>query len=150
SAERAQISGTLGSNDTIQFSLPSGPQTITLTGGALNLTRNVTVTGPGAANLTLSGNHANRVFRVFSGLNVTLSGLTIADGTVVSASADYGGGLYNSGTLALNNCIFSGNTAGANGGGGIYNEGALTLNGCTFSGNNVVGDDGGGGLLNNA
>src|SRR5919197_610972 len=83
-AERAQVSGTLGSNDTIQFSLPTGPQTITLTGGALSLTRNVTITGPGAANLTLSGNHANRAFRVFAGLTVTLSGLTIADGSAVS------------------------------------------------------------------
>src|SRR5215470_10792583 len=32
SAELAQVSGTLGSNDTIQFNLPSGPQTLTLTG----------------------------------------------------------------------------------------------------------------------
>src|SRR5690348_15979525 len=32
-------SGTLGSGNTIQFSLPSGPQTITLTGGALSITK---------------------------------------------------------------------------------------------------------------
>src|SRR5438067_5778339 len=85
-AEQTQVAGTLGSNDTIQFSLPAGPQTLTLTGGALNLTRNVTVTGPGAANPTLSGYHARRALRVFSGLTVTFSGLTIADGRAVSGS----------------------------------------------------------------
>src|SRR5438552_1169526 len=37
--EQAQVTGTLGTNDTIQFNLPAGPQTITLTGGALNITR---------------------------------------------------------------------------------------------------------------
>src|SRR4051812_19315986 len=39
-AEKAQVSGTLGSNDTVQFGLPSGPQTITLTGGTLTITKN--------------------------------------------------------------------------------------------------------------
>src|SRR4051794_3220884 len=37
--ENAQMSGTLGSNDTILFNLPSGPQTITLSGGALSVTK---------------------------------------------------------------------------------------------------------------
>ena len=37
--ESAQVSGTLGSNDTIQFNLPAGPQTITLTSGASPLPR---------------------------------------------------------------------------------------------------------------
>src|SRR5271166_982901 len=51
-AEQAQISGTLGNNDTIQFNLPAGPQTITLSGGALDITQALTITGPGAGNLT--------------------------------------------------------------------------------------------------
>ena len=34
-SESAQVSGTLGQNDSIQFNLPSGSQTISLTGGAL-------------------------------------------------------------------------------------------------------------------
>src|SRR5438094_6493763 len=36
-AERAQVSGTLGSNDTIQFDPSLSGGTLTLTGGALNL-----------------------------------------------------------------------------------------------------------------
>src|SRR4051812_3895417 len=54
-AEQMQVAGTLGSNDTIQFDPGLAGGTLTLTGGALNLTRNVSVTGPGAAGLTLSG-----------------------------------------------------------------------------------------------
>ena len=51
--EQAQVVGTLG-NNSIQFSLPAGPQTITLTGGVLRLTASATINGPGAANLTIS------------------------------------------------------------------------------------------------
>src|SRR5258708_31412324 len=36
-AEKALVAGTLGSNDKIQFNLPTGHQTITLTGGALSI-----------------------------------------------------------------------------------------------------------------
>jgi hypothetical protein len=149
SAELAQVSGALGSNDTIQFSLPSGPQTLTLTGSALNLTHSVTITGPGASSLTLSGNNTDRVFlvgQIFSqnlSLVVSLSGLTVADGNVVSSSSNYGGGLLNFGTLTVNNCTISSNAAGSTGGGGIYNVGALTLNGCTFTNNTAAGNGGG-------
>jgi hypothetical protein len=60
-AEQAQVSGTPGSSDAIQFDLPAGPQTVTLTLGALAITRPVTITGPGAANLTVDGNGLDRV-----------------------------------------------------------------------------------------
>jgi hypothetical protein len=153
SAERAQVTGTLGVNDTIQFSLPAGPQTITLTGGALSITRALSLNGPGAGSLTLSGNNRDRVFYVgqgFSqnlGLRVAISGLTITGG-----SQAYGAGLFNSGTLAVSNTTFASNTATVNGGGGLYNNGALTLTACTFSSNSTHGSgsssSAGGGLYN--
>jgi predicted outer membrane repeat protein len=152
-AERAQVSGTLGTGDTIQFNLPAGPQTITLTGGMLSLTRPVTINGPGASALTVSGNAASRVFYVgqsFSqnlGLTVALGGLTIANGKDA-----YGAGLFNAGTLTLTNVAFTGNTATTNGGGGLYNNGSVTLNGCTFTNNttlpNGTSATAGGALLN--
>jgi predicted outer membrane repeat protein len=149
-SEQASVSGTLGVNDTIQFSLPSGPQTITLTGGALSITRPVSIVGPGS--LTVSGNGTDRVFYVGSsfsqnlGLAVSMSGLTIAGG-----KQQYGAGLFNAGTLTLSNVTIANNTANNNGGGGIYNHGALTLNNCTFTNNSTVtgtnGTTAGGGLL---
>src|SRR5438132_3988281 len=149
SAELAQISGTLGSNDTIQFRLPSGPQTITLT-GALDITNPVTVKGTGAGSLTISGNNLDRVFVVGQiflqnlALGVAISDLTVSGGSAVSGiNHDYGGGLLNFGTLTVSNVTFSGNAAGSGGGGAVYNVGALTLNSCTFT-RNTAGADGGG------
>jgi predicted outer membrane repeat protein len=150
-AEQAHLSGTLGSHDAIQFALPAGPQTVTLTLGALAITNGVTITGPGATNLTIDGNGLDRVFvvgKVFTqdlGLNVSLSGLTVTGG-----SAAFGGGLLNFGTLALTDCVVRNNAATANGGGGLYNDGALTLTGCTFNGNTTHGPGAtaGGGLDN--
>ncbi len=151
--EQSSISGVLGNSDTIQFNLPSGPQTITLTGGALSITNPVAIVGPGAGNLTVDGNGADRVFYIGSsfsqdlGLTVSISGLTIAGGT-----QQYGAGLFSSATLTVSNTTFTGNTANNNGGGGVYNNGALTLTGCTFTGNTTVpGNDGataGGALAN--
>ncbi len=122
------------SGDTINFSV-SG--TITLTNGQLNLVSNLTIGGPGANLLTISGNHSNRVFAVGTSATVTLSGLTVANGK----ANPYGGGIYSSGTLSVNDCIISGNSTDGNGG-GIYNGGTLTLNNCSLSGNTAY--DGGG------
>src|SRR6516165_4332218 len=47
--------------------------TITLTSGELLITRSVTINGPGAGQLSVSGNNSSRVFDMTSGLNVTRS-----------------------------------------------------------------------------
>jgi hypothetical protein len=76
--------------DTIVFAPSLEGQTITLTSGELLIKRNLTIVGPGAGNLTISGNHTSRVFEVAGGARkVTLSGLTISNGV-----ADLGGGIY--------------------------------------------------------
>jgi hypothetical protein len=152
--EQAQLAGTLGNNDTIQFSLPSGAQTITLTGGALAITRPLTIAGPGPTILTVSGNSSDRVFvvgQIWSpnpSLVVAISGLTIAGGSATVGSTNYGGGLLNFGTLAVSNSVFSGNTAGSSGGGAVYNVGALTLTNDTFTGNSVTSGGAGAGVNN--
>ena len=152
--EQGQITGTLGPNDAIQFNLPAGPQTITLTGGALSITQPVAIIGPGAGLLTINGNNADRVFIVgydYSqnlSLNVTMSSLTISGGAAVISGMNYGGGLLNFGTLTLSSVTFSGNTAGSNGGGAIYNDGALTVTSSTFSANAVTNGGPGGAIQN--
>ena len=63
--------------DTIDATGLSG--TILLTSGELQVTHNVTIDGPGAANLAVNGNATFRVFDNFAS-NVTISGLTITNG----------------------------------------------------------------------
>src|ERR1700682_4522709 len=46
--------------------------TITLTSGELLITRSVTINGPGANKLSVSGNNASRVFDMTTGLNVVI------------------------------------------------------------------------------
>jgi hypothetical protein len=105
--------------------------TITLTTGELYISKNLTITGPGADILTISGNHASCVFNISSGVTVTISGLTIANGY----AAISGGGINNNGgTLIINNCTITNNDAD-DWGGGIRNEGTLTLNNSTVSDN---------------
>ena len=108
--------------------------TITLT-ATITIAADTTIDGSGQT-VTISGNHAVRVFTVNSGVTLNLNRLTVADG---SASGN-GGGIYNSGTLTVSNSTFSGNSAGY--GGGIYNSGTLTVSNSTFSGNSA--SDGGG------
>ena len=128
--------------DTINFNSSLNGQTITLTSGELLVDKHITISGPGANNLAVDANHASRVFYIPSGRRVTISGLTITNG---SAPLPYivGGGIYNDhATLTLNNCTINGNTAVPGSGGGIYNDGygggaTLTITNCTISGNSA-------------
>jgi hypothetical protein len=121
---------------TIEFDpslFTSGPGTIQLNGALPDLSADVTIMGPGASMLTVKGGGSSSDFSVFtvdSGVTAGLSGLTISGGHV----SNYGGGIFNSGTLTLTDSIVSGNTATAVGG-GILSIGTLTLTRCTLSTN---------------
>jgi hypothetical protein len=121
---------------TITFA-ESATGTITLT-STLQINKNLTITGPGAAQLTVSGDNAHRVFTFGAGVTASLSGLTIADG-----SAANGGGIYKTiGTLTITDCVISGNQATGSGG-GIYNAtGTLIITDCVVSGNQAGGAGG--------
>ncbi len=115
------------SGDEIRFGVTG---TITLT-ATLNINKNLTITGPGAAQLRVSGDHLYRVFTLGTGVTASLSGLTIADG-----SADNGGGISKgAGTLTLTDCVVSGNQATGVGGGIYQPTGTLTITDCVVSGN---------------
>ena len=100
-----------GAGDEITFA-GTVTGTITLTSGELSINKNLTITGPGAHVLTITGNNASRVFYVQHGVEVTISGLTVANCDITFA----GGGILNEGTLTLNSSIVSGNKAGNPGG----------------------------------
>lgn len=133
--------------DVINFSsLFDTAQTITLSGTDIIITSSggLTINGPGADKLTVSGNNASRVFSNNTGAVTTISGLRVTGGNGVSTvTTGRGGGVYNSGgTLTLTNLIISGNTA-ANGG-GANNAGTATLNiiNCILSNNTATGAGG--------
>ena len=134
---------TANTGDTIMFSVTG---TITLTSGVLEIQHSLTITGPGASSLAISGNGSSRVFMVDSGATVSISGLTIEDGSSFSGT-NVGGGIYTFGTLSVTNCTFSNNSAVGGGGLGTEPGSTVTVTNCTFSGNTA---DYGGGIINYA
>jgi len=147
--------------DTIEFSV-SG--IISLTSGELAIDKDLTIDGPGAGSLSISGNNSSRVFNIGSG-TVTIRGITIADGRAPNGSdgsdggdgeaGGDGGGILNAGVLMLIDSTVRDNWAGQGGsggagdldtydggnggsggsGGGIYTTGTLTLTNSTVRGN---------------
>jgi fibronectin-binding autotransporter adhesin len=128
--------------DTINFasSLFSGGQhqSITLTSGPLDITKNVSIQGPAANVLTIDGNHKSTVMTIGAGTDVTVAGLTMADGQATS-----GGAIENFGKLTFIRCAISGNTAKSGGAIENYSAGALYLDGCTLSKNTATNRGGG-------
>jgi hypothetical protein len=155
---RAEIAAA-NPGDTINFDPSLNGQTITLTSGDLVLNKSLTIDGPGASQLAISGGityyqnnylsspifgNSSRVFEVEgSGTNVTLSGLTITNGSSHGGS-DYGmGGAilnYYSSSLTVSGCTVS--NSWAYNGGGIYNLGStLNIINSTLSDNVAHGSD---------
>jgi len=138
---------------TITFG-PSVIGSITLT-SPLDIEKNLTIRGPVAGVLTVSGNHVDRVFLIGQtrpDISVTLSGLVIADGHVelLLPREEVGGAGILSGarTLTIADCVIAGNSVsvaeqGQGEGGGIYYNGTGTL---TIAGSAVVGNSMSGGL----
>jgi FG-GAP-like repeat/Right handed beta helix region len=119
--------------DTIIFALPN-PSTITLTSGTLSVATSLHISGPGAAALTITGNMTFPIFTVHSG-PTTIAGLTLSNGGGAN-----GGGVLNSTTLTLDNCVITGNQVAqiTGDGGGIDNMASLTVNNCTISNNQAA------------
>jgi VCBS repeat-containing protein/predicted outer membrane repeat protein len=129
------------SGDTITFNLSGCPCTITLA-SQLEINKALTITGPGASTMTISGNNAVRVFNVVAGGALNLSGVTVANGN--AAGLTDGGGIFNfGGTVTVSNSAFSGNSA-RYGGAIDTTQGTLTVTNSTFSNNTARIADGGG------
>jgi predicted outer membrane repeat protein len=141
---RDALAYALSGTDTVVFKSGVG-LTITLGSKLPALTRNVTITGPGANLLTIDGANTVRAFEIASGVTVNLSGVTIANGF----DSQNGGAIYlnANATLSVTNSVFANNTAQVHGG-AIYNAGTLTLTNSTMSGNHATNADGGG--INNS
>jgi hypothetical protein len=154
--------------DLINFA-PALTGTITLT-TELSITEDLTIDGPGADKMTVSGGGQTRVFHVSGDTtHVAIDDLTVADGRVQGDSS-FGAGLLNSGaSVSVERVVFANNEAACNataassatGGGAIANlfGASLTVRDSTFRDNLAVfrGDlasgphtDQGGAILNDA
>jgi predicted outer membrane repeat protein len=157
---------------TITFA-PDLTGTITLQGPQLFINKSLTIAGPGAADLAVSGDDQRRVFLISgTGINVEIRDLTIRDGNAgsgagvsistassvlldgvvvtenvaVGAYTDGGGIRHGAGVLTLRNSTVSNNTVGSRGG-GIFTQGTLVVENSTISGNVATGDSQGGGIF---
>jgi CSLREA domain-containing protein len=150
-----QEANALPGDDTIV--LPAGTYTLSLAGvdedasatGDLDISSNLTIAGAGAATTIIDGGALDRVFQVgtpFFDAAVTISGVTIRNGsTAASLIKDGGGILVFSGpsTLTLNNSIVSGNLGGTGGGIGTLGFGTLLISDSIISGNSASQNGGG-------
>jgi hypothetical protein len=147
------------SGDTINFDPSLAHQTITLTSGELAISKSLDIEGPGADQLTVSGNNASRLFDISSGVTATIAGMTMTDG-LANGSAPVlpsaGGAILNFGSLTLANDVLSDNQAlgdasksplgrpGGAAGGAVANLGAanLIVSNSAFLSNLALGADG--------
>ena len=138
--------------------VPAGTYGLTLNSGGnadevtgdLNVTASMTIQGAGAATTIVDANQIDRAIHVGSTATITISGLTIKNGSTTG----FGGGILNDGVLTLTNSVVTGNqtragngTGGGTAGGGIFSSKTLTLNNTVVSAN--VSDGNGGGVWSN-
>src|SRR5262245_32135372 len=129
--------------DTIDFAVTG---IIGLTGGQLDITDSLTINGPGAGALTVSGNYVSRVFGIAGDPTVVIADLTVANGVTIDSP---GGGIsVGGGAVTLDHVTVSGNYAGDTvsdsggsgaGGGLAMTGGTVTLDHVTVSGNSARG-----------
>src|SRR5690606_20096731 len=142
-------------DDVIVFSsLFDSKQTITLAGTEIVFAANgsLSLVGPGAGLLTVSGNNASRIISTGPNVTATISGITFTAGNGVGTlNSGRAGAIYNAGgTILIENCVITGNSA--SNGGGLNNSSAgptpavpgnLTLRFTTVSNNTATGSGGG-------
>jgi hypothetical protein len=106
----------------------------------------LTIQGPGADVLAVSGQGARRVFSVAAGATAVISGLTIQDGV---ATGDVGGGiLVQAGaSLTLEDCSVASNSA-MSGGGLAVEQAAVRIDRSLFEGDGAANGGSGAGILN--
>ncbi len=133
----SQITGVFGTNDTITFNLPN-PSTITLALGTLGVSKDVTIQGPGASALAVSGGDSVGIgFTVNLG-TTTLSGLTVRNTTSAGIR------IFGPGAM-ITDCIFSNI-----GSGNSNSNGIISSTGGLVTVTNTVASGSGTGMNNNS
>ena len=160
---RAAIQATDNSGGSGTIALPSGVFKLTIpsTGaddpstGDIDVKAgiSITISGQGAGITVIDANHIDRAFAVQSGASLSISGVTIANGSQnhatpsdLSTAPGYGGAFYNDGVLSVNNCVLTDNSAYSAGGVVFADTGAsaTSITNSTVTGSS---SDGYGGVL---
>jgi hypothetical protein len=130
---RSVVAGA-ASGDTVDLSQLSC-STITLTQGEITVAQDdLTLSGPGAANLSISGGDASGVLAHHGTGTLSIDALSVVAGHASHA----GGCVYSSGSVDANGTVVSGCTTGVNSylpGGGLYVKGNVGLTHSTVANN---------------
>jgi CSLREA domain-containing protein len=121
--------------------------TITLNGTQLpSIDEPLSIEGPGAGTLTVSGNNLSRILLVDPQLgdDVAISGLTLTGGSAPDVAGESAGGAIDKtdADLTVQDAVITGNSAtgvNAHGGGIDSNYGSTTVERSTISGNSATG-----------
>jgi len=121
--------------------------TITLASDLPTITESLTITGPGARVLAISGDDTHGIFNITDGnagtfQTVSISGLTLRDG-LNTGVADSGGAIANHENLTVDSVYFLSNSADGRGGALYTTTGTLSVSNSLFVGNASNGERGG-------
>ncbi len=94
-----------GPGATITFAPGLTGQTILLTSGEIVINKNLTLSGPGMLNLTISGNSTSRVFHVQTGNTLRIEDMALKNGSAMTN----GGAVFVQGGLILENVLLENN-----------------------------------------
>jgi hypothetical protein len=144
SLREAITEANLGLGDEIKFTVTG---TITLQATLPEVTTFLSIAGPPAPGITISGNNTVRLMEVGDGSILILDNLTLTNG--FNLGSDFGtgqaGGILNNGLLQIHHCTLSSNIAKGGSGGGsaiggaILNNGTVILDGSTLTANQAQG-----------
>ncbi|MFK7921083.1 MAG: choice-of-anchor Q domain-containing protein [Bacteroidia bacterium] len=109
--------------------------------GELQICADITLQGPGADLLAVSGEDSTRILRIMPGNNVEVMGLSLVRGKTSSSD---GGAVLSEGSIRLLNCVLANNYAVDDGGAVavLDSSASIQLDSCRIF-NNSCGDDGG-------
>ena len=125
--------GTVNINGTVKI---ANGQYTGVNNTQITIDKNMNINGQSEAGTVINGTGTNWIFHINSGINLTITNLTITNG-----NSNYGGAIYNDGTLTVDNSTFTNNTA-TDYGGAIFNSNSGTA---TVNFNRIIGNTAGNG-----
>ncbi len=111
--------------------------------GDLDITDDLTIIGAGSGKTIIDADFLDRIFHIFTGVNVSIRGVTLINGNVTRI--EDGGAILNYGNLALEDVEIRNSLA--NRGGALFNNGVVTITSSLFTQNIAITD--GGAIFNN-